>query len=127
MPYGVWIVASGKSVAVRSSRGPPSGAPADSSRRMCANASPCSPAVATTFVMAAGDRKIESASTARTAAASRSAVRVAGRVTSISGVAVRQPSAGPSSANGAKPATSPLSGPSPHSRRSASRTPPSRR
>lgn len=49
------------------------------------------------------------ASEARTAAATAAAVSVRGAETSMSGVAERVPSAGPSSANGAKPVTRPVS------------------
>ena len=69
------------------------------------------PDVATTLATAAGDKKTTVARASRAAAATAVAVSVDGLVTSMSGVTERAPRAGPSRANGANPATSPVSGP----------------
>ena len=58
--------------------------------------------------MAAGDANTAVAPIAIVASASACAVSVLGLVTSMSGVTDAAPRAGPSSANGAKPATSPV-------------------
>ena len=62
--------------------------------------------VARTLRSAAGEAKTTVASIAAAAPASARAVRVRGAVTSMAGVTDTAPSAGPSRANGAKPATS---------------------
>ena len=80
-----------------------------------------SSAVATTLVSAAGERNTTVASTAAAAAATAVAVRVRGDVTSMSGVTRVAPRAGPSRANGAKPATRPVPGPMSYCSASASR------
>ena len=67
----------------------------------------------TTDRSAAGDANTTAASIARTASASARAVSVPGAVTSMSGLALVAPSAGPSRTNGANAATSGLSGPIP--------------
>lgn len=109
MPHGVWTRAFGiRSETCRISCGC-TGAPAESTSRTASSASrwgASSPsAVATTFARAAGEANSTLDCPAIAASASFCAVRVAGWVTSMSGETDAAPRAGPSSANGAKPAS----------------------
>ncbi len=107
-------VAFGMSSAIAVSIGAPIGAPVERNvrtrSRAAWSAAVSASAVATTLRIAAGERKTMPASDARTAAATAVAVRVRGEETSMSGVAERVPSAGPSRAKGAKPVTRPVPG-----------------
>ena len=91
------------------SRGTGIGAPAESTVVTFARAERCgsvsSFAVATTFTSAAGEANTVEASMASAAEANAVAVKVFGLVTSILGVTLVAPRAGPRRANGAKPAT----------------------
>ena len=126
IPYGVCAVAPGINAEMAASSGSDTGAPAERNRstppRARWSAAVRSPVVATTLATAAGDRNTTVASTALTAAATAEAVSVFGEVTSMSGVTDRAPSAGPRSANGANPATSPVPTPTPYCAARASRT-----
>ena len=114
IPYGVCAVAFGitRAAAVRSASliGAPVernvSTPASAARSSAVRAS----AVATTFRIAAGERKTMRACEARTAVATADAVRVRGAETSMSGVTESVPSAGPRRAKGAKPVTRPVPG-----------------
>src|SRR5690554_4156420 len=106
------------------------GAPADRNNstrpRAFRSAGSSASAVATTFATAAGKRNTTvdfvPALAEATAAATDLAVRDFGEVTFMSGVTDRAPSAGPSSANGANPATRPVPGPTPYWPASASQS-----